>query len=172
MKNFKPFFVPILICVILDQAVKIVISSSFMNYNFDIIGDIIRFHPILNTKLSWGGNYITLLSHPIFLLLFNIIVIFVFFSGYLLYRKKKVVNSSCAVKVLMVFGIAGSICSIIDKLFWGGSLDFIELKNFFIFDVKDCYISFFLVIFIALGMQHGKEFSIKEYIYFCFHRFH
>ena len=39
------------------------------------------------------------------------------------------------------FVIAGIICSFIDVVFWGGSLDFIGLFDWFIFDMKDVWLN-------------------------------
>lgn len=36
--------------------------------------------------------------------------------------------------------LAGVICSIIDRIFWGSSLDYIRIKGFFVFDLKDIFI--------------------------------
>ena len=52
--------------------------------------------------------------------------------------------------------MAGSICSLIDKLFWGGSLDFIQIPLFFTFDLKDCYLSLAVLIFVFLSMYHER----------------
>lgn len=38
----------------------------------------------------------------------------------------------------------------IDKLFWGGSLDFLQIPTLFIFDLKDCYLTVAEVIFVAI----------------------
>ena len=40
-----------------------------------------------------------------------------------------------------LFILSGALCSLIDKIFYGGSLDFIGISNLFIADIKDLYIS-------------------------------
>ena len=52
----------------------------------------------------------------------------------------------------MICGISGCLCSLIDKLFWGGSLDFLQIPTLFIFDLKDCYLTVAEVIFVAIGI--------------------
>ena len=52
MKKFKPFIIPILLLVIIDQTIKIVISKLFMKCEFDIMIKTLRFNPELNTRLS------------------------------------------------------------------------------------------------------------------------
>ena len=55
----------------------------------------------------------------------------------------------------------------IDKLFWGGSLDFLQIPTLFIFDLKDCYLTVAEVIFVVIGILHSREISVKEYLHFC-----
>ena len=47
-----------------------------------------------------------------------------------------------------VFIFAGALCSLIDKVFYGGSLDFIGISDLFIADIKDIYINLGLLFFI------------------------
>lgn len=101
---------------------------------------------------------------------FTILVLFLFISGYMLYQTKKS-RTSFWVKVIMICGIAGSLCSLIDKLFWGGSLDFLQIPTLFIFDLKDCYLTVAEVIFVVIGILHSKEISVKEYLYFVCNKF-
>ena len=48
----------------------------------------------------------------------------------------------------IVFIMAGALCSLIDKVFYGGSLDFIGISNLFIADFKDIYINLAILFFI------------------------
>ncbi len=69
--------------------------------------------------------------------------------------------------------ISGIILSFIDKIFWGGSLDFIMINGLFIFDIKDVYISIFEIICIALFFWNIKalhKLNEKElFVDFVFH---
>ena len=49
---------------------------------------------------------------------------------------------------VLFFIVAGALCSLIDKVFYGGSLDFIGISNLFIADIKDIYINLGLLFFI------------------------
>lgn len=166
IRTLRSFIIPVMSLVLADQIIKLIISFSFMEYDFNIIGNFIRFKPVLNINLSWGGNYITVLSNPLFAILINILALFIMITGYLLYKQKRF-ETSIPVKILMVLGLSGCMCSLIDKLFWGGSLDFIQIPSLFTFDLKDCYLSTSLIVFVSLGMIYGKEISVKEYISFC-----
>lgn len=104
------------------------------------------------------------------LLAINIIVILIFISGYALYKTKKE-KASFSVNAIMSFGLAGSICSLLDKTLWGGSLDFFEISNLFIFDLKDCYLTVAEITFVIIGIWHSREISVKEYMSFCYDKF-
>lgn len=170
IKKIKPFVFPVICLILADQIAKMIVSRFFMKYEFDIISNLIRFRPIQNTNLSYGGNFIDILSNFWVLILLNIFVLFVFVSGYLLYKQKRK-TASISVKVVMIFGLSGSLCSLIDKVFWGGSIDFIQIPNFFTFDFKDCYLLIAEIMFIILAVIHNKEISVKEYLRFCCSRF-
>lgn len=87
--EFKPYMIPVASLLLVDQVIKIIISSAFMQYDFDVINNFIRFNPQINTDLSWAGNYINIFSNLLVTVLLNVLAIFVFLSGYLLYRAKK-----------------------------------------------------------------------------------
>jgi signal peptidase II len=53
------------------------------------------------------------------------------------------------------FILAGAVCSVIDKIFWGGSLDFIGLFSWFIFDTKDLFITIGVTIFAVYTLAYS-----------------
>ena len=167
MRYVKQFIGRIILLVVLDQVVKLIISKWFMNKDFNIIGNIISFHPKQNLNLTWGGNFIGILSNMWVAVFINTLVIVVLISGYSFYRSKKN-NASMSVNILYIFGMAGAICSLIDKIFWGGSLDFIQIGQLFICDLKDCYLTIAECYFLVIGLNHEKEISGKEFINYCF----
>lgn len=166
MKYVKQFIGRIILLVALDQVVKLIISKWFMNKHLSIIGNIISFHPKQNTNLSWGGNFIGILSNMWVVVFLNILILVILISGYSFYRSK-VNNASMSVNILYIFGMAGAICSLIDKIFWGGSLDFIEIGKLFICDLKDCYLTIAECLFLVIGLKHEKDISGKEFIDYC-----
>jgi len=170
MKNFKFLFLPVIFLTLIDQIIKVIISVKFLQYDLDLITGFVRFRPILNTKLSWAGNYISFFSNFWVAIFANIFAIFIFISGYLLYLQKAE-SGKLAAKIIMIFGLAGCLCSLIDKIFWGGSLDFIQIPQLFTFDLKDCFLSIAFMIFVPLGIIHSKKITVKEYFHFCFNRF-
>lgn len=156
MRRFKTYGLWISILVLLDQCIKLIIDRYWFNSTFTIINNFLRFRPIINVNLSWGGNYFEILSNPWVVNTLNIVVILVVIFGYRHY-KQTLNKYEPWPTIIYVLLMAGSICSLIDKLFWGGSLDFIQIPLFFTFDLKDCYLSVALTIFVLLSMHHERR---------------
>ena len=78
----RRYFAGIAGFVAVDQAIKLVIWNFFFGQQFTLIPGLLRFHPIINEKLSWGGNYLSLLSNPVFINLLNIFLIAVYLSAF------------------------------------------------------------------------------------------
>ncbi|MGM0215277.1 signal peptidase II [Enterococcus sp. AZ109] len=170
MNVLKRFAMPATILFLIDQLIKLMIKGFFIEDHFDMFGSFLRFYPVQNANLSYGGNFIGFLSNMPLLIVINLLTIWLLVSGYLLYRTKRK-QTSTAVKVIMTFGLAGCFCSLIDKLVWNGSLDFIQLADFFIFDLKDVYLTIAEILFIVLACRHSNELSAKEYVHFCYYTF-
>lgn len=65
------------------------ISREFMSYEFDILSGILRFNPVVNTRLSYIGNFFEPLSNPFLTILLNVFALGILISGYLLYKVKR-----------------------------------------------------------------------------------
>ncbi len=140
MRLLKRVF-PIILFIMGDQGIKLYITRYMMEKEFDfpLVGYILGFKPYLNDKYSWV-NSIT--NMGLNLVIHIILVIVLLILCLLLYDFIKIkYGMKSYVLWLFNFLFAGAICSLIDKVFWGGSLDFIWLKGFFIFDFKDIYVS-------------------------------
>lgn len=155
MRRVMRYGLPIGMLVVIDQCIKLIINRYWFNSTFTIINNFLRFRPVINVNLSWGGNYFTFLRVPWVVNTLNILVIVVVYICFHRYqqRLKKYEPWASLVFVLLM---AGSICSLIDKLFWGGSLDFIQIPLFFTFDLKDCYLSLAILIFLFLSVYHER----------------
>ncbi|MFD3158031.1 signal peptidase II [Haloimpatiens sp. FM7330] len=163
-KNLK-LMLSVIILTVIDQIIKVYVFKNFMNKEYDILGNIISFRPHINIDYSWINSFskmgIGLLPHVICCIIMLIIsvVIFQFF------KEKYHVNMF----VHYVFSLwcAGVVCSLIDKIFWGGSLDYIRLNGFFIFDLKDIYISICEVIVIGgLIFNYKKLNDVNEKVFY------
>ena len=118
-----------------------------------IINGMLYFRPIINTDGSWlNARFGTSVSFPILITL-NIIAIFVFIEVYRYYLHKG--NKDFWSDMCFIFVSCGAICSLIDKVFYGGSLDFIGISNLFIADIKDLYINIGILFFALTMFNNG-----------------
>lgn len=160
------------ILILVDQFIKIVINTFLIEKQFSIIGSFVRFRPHLNTDYSWINSIANLgmglTLHVIIVLLILVIALVIY--GYI----KSKHNYDKFVDLTFSILFAGVFCSLIDKIFWGGSLDYISLKGLFIFDLKDVYITIFQCIIVYMlvvnykGLRDSEEKHIfrelKEYV--------
>lgn len=152
----------IILLIIIDQSVKIVINSFFLDSHFEIIPVLIEFKPIFNDKHSYVnalidkhfGVNLGLWFHIILFLFIQII----FLILYSFWRN----NTSSHKKLLdtaFAFQVAGLVCALIGNVIWEkGILDFIYLKPLFIFDLKDLYINCFVILFLIFVFKNKTQF--------------
>lgn len=139
MKRLLKGVLPVLLLILFDQAIKIYIDQNYMGKEFELIGNLIGFHPYQNIKYSWLNSITNLgISYTVHVI-WNVVALICALVIYDFIKKKYTLDTYAA--ILFTFLFAGVLCSLIDKTVWGGSLDFIWLKGFFIFDIKDVYVS-------------------------------
>ena len=163
--KFKTMLKLFLSLMLIDQGIKIFIKLFYFDTYIDIIPNLLSFNPIINTDGSWlNARFGTNVSFTL-LIFFNIIALFVFVEiyRYSLYKGNK--DFWADMSFLFIFG--GALCSLIDKLFYGGSLDFIGISNLFIADIKDIYINLGILFFILTLFNNGylssdEETTLKE----------
>lgn len=138
--SYKRMLLTIFILIVIEQGTKLIIRSTVsIGTSFELITDWLYFYPILNTLGSWGASRFGLtLGIKVFLVI-NIIVIPLVVQIYRFYIKEN--GTSFWVNITFVLCFSGIVCSLIDKMFLGGSLDFLMLKDLFIADIKDFYIT-------------------------------
>ena len=78
----------------------------------------------------------------------NALAVILFIEVYRYYLSKG--NKDFWSDMAFLFILSGALCSLIDKTFYGGSLDFIGISNLFIADIKDIYINLGILFFIML----------------------
>ena len=148
MKKSNKGFISISILVLVEQIIKLIINHNFLDLDVAIIPGLVYFSPLFNRDYSWINNLFDLGIGKIFhiIMVVLILVILYLFYNYAFNKKLK----SKAFYLSYLFIMSGAICSLIDKVFWDGSLDYIYLKGLFTFDLKDAYISMFVVIVIYM----------------------
>ena len=141
--------------VSLDMAVKLIVTRFLMGTSIMFFGGLIGFKPHINREQMGINMELTQFGLSIsneVNIVFNLIILFT--VGILLWRLnyRKIYGRTFAVG--SAIGIASCICSLYDKIIWGGSPDYIYFLNRYIFDLKDiglvvgsfmCIITFFRV---------------------------
>lgn len=176
--SFNTFLKVFIFLMFLDQGSKIIIKQFFFNDNITIINDILYFTPIINTDGSWlNARFNTGISFTI-LIIVNLLALFLFIEIYRYYLHLNNNTKSFHEDMCFLFIFSGALCSLIDKLFYGGSLDFMGIGNLFVADIKDIYINLGMLFFISsiykngyLSSANNSSFSddlisIKKFIYF------
>lgn len=153
------------IIFILDQGLKLIIKMYYFNTTFTLINNFLYFSPIINSQGSWlNARFGAGVSFNLLVIL-NIIALILFVEIYRYFNSRN--PKSYWLDLCFVFALAGCLCSLIDKVFYGGSLDFIGISDLFIADFKDIYINIsilflFLGIYIGGYLSNDKENTFKE----------
>ncbi|KPU42455.1 signal peptidase (SPase) II [Oxobacter pfennigii] len=135
----KPFVFS-LVLIVIDQAIKLFIAHYYINADAVLLPGILFFRPVQNINLTWIASIIDYKTPALLMIVIQIfsLAIITFSYRYLSYlwnQGKKLLNG------MLIFFIAGIMCSFIDVAFWGGSLDFLRLFDLFTFDFKDVYLN-------------------------------
>jgi signal peptidase II len=131
----------LLLAVALDQGIKIYLFSlDWENLSKPIIPPVFYLEPTQNTL----GSYLWVLlnfkkgSHLLNIILFTTIGL-LFIEIWRFYTMRK--RNSFWINGFIHLFLAGLLANIIDNGYWGGSLDYITIKPFYTFDLKDMYIT-------------------------------
>jgi len=131
----------LLVAVAMDQGIKAwLFSMDWESLNIVLIEPVFYIRPTQNTL----GSYLWVLlglkkgSHLLNIILFSCIgVLFVEVWRFYVSRKR---NSFWINGFIHLF-LAGLLANLIDNAVWGGSLDYITIRPFYTFDLKDLYIT-------------------------------
>ena len=137
-----------IILMLIDQGIKIIIKFFFFNNYIEIIKGFLSFDPIINTQGSWLNARFNFNMGFTLLIILNAIAFVLFIELYRYYLSKG--NKDYWGDMAFLFISTGALCSLIDKVFYGGSLDFIGISDLFIADIKDIYINLGILFFIML----------------------
>jgi len=125
----------------IDQGIKTYLFSlDWKSISIALIEPVFYVEPTQNTL----GSYLWVLlglkegSHLFNIILFSLIgILFIEIWRFYVSRKR---NSFWINGFIHLF-LAGLAANLIDNAFWGGSLDYITIKPFYTFDLKDLYIT-------------------------------
>lgn len=139
---------------------------------YPLIEGLFYFAPIINKDLTYVHALFDLPVNVTMIVAMNTLIILFFLNTYIYSIHKNKLNNT-SVFIVCLFAISGAICAMLDKLFWGGSLDFLYIERLFICDLKDMYLFFAMLlalVFILMNQSVIKEINAKNFIIFCFKR--
>lgn len=120
-----------------DAAIKIIVSLFLSDIEYSYF-DLIGFRAYLNkTQLSIFNNELGLNISTGILIILNVILLILLEYSIRILKAQGAYNTLCKTGLLLLE--AGAICSLTDKIFWQGSLDYI-IVLFKIVDLKDIYL--------------------------------
>jgi signal peptidase II len=127
--------------IVIEQFIKLVININFLDKRFAIFPPLLYFEPMFNRRYSWINSMLQIgdgkWMHIIIVSIMTILI-FLFYN----YLSNKLGNIRI-INAMFAFIFSGAVCSLIDKIFWNGSLDYILVNGLFTFDLKDVYINIF-----------------------------
>jgi signal peptidase II len=174
VQNKSPWIFSALFIAV-EQFIKVIINCFYLNENAAILSPWLYFKPVFNRDYSWINSIFHFgISKWIHITVNGfILIILLLFYRYITQQicKNKTINIS------FVFILSGIICSILDKVIWNGSLDYIYVKGFFTFDLKDVYIDIFIA-FVLIQMifrtqtmaSFNKRNVLKGFYNYYFHK--
>lgn len=131
----------LVLALALDQGIKIYLFSlDWENLSIPLIEPVFYIEPTQNTL----GSYLWVLlnfkkgSHLLNIILFSVIG-FLFVEIWRFYTRRK--RNSFWINGFIHLFLAGLFANIIDNAYWGGSLDYVTIRPFYTFDLKDMYIT-------------------------------
>jgi len=161
-KKIVPY---VILLFFIDQSIKLFIYFIFQYETKKLINEILSITPVfnrnfsyINSKIGVSGNRI---GHSIFLLTALIIIILL----YEYIKERQSIDKPST--ITFIFGISGVLCSLVDTLFWNGSLDYIRIHGAFTFDLKDIYITIvevFIAMLILFNFNAFKVFVESSWI--------
>lgn len=135
MRRFRELFI-LGFLVVVDQTIKVVIYNNFFD---DVIkNSLIGFRPNFNEDIS-PLNVLLKINIPVYVYIIIGVICSVIGLYIYLYMKKNSLTN-IYMEIFYILLLAGIIDSVLDKIFWGTSLDYIELFSSVIIDLKDIYI--------------------------------
>ncbi|MFC5404688.1 signal peptidase II [Cohnella soli] len=160
--NKRMTWILTLVLIAIEQGIKMIINSKFLDKSVSIIPPFLYFDPMFNKDYSWFNSMLQL---GVGKSLHIALVVVVISLLYLMYRfiNKSITIEANLIHVMFSFIFAGATCSLIDKVLWDGSLDYILLHGLFTFDLKDVYINIFIGLFIIGVYSKNEDFKkIKD----------
>lgn len=135
------FILSLLVLLIsIDIGIKAVIYNNYFDSYFDIVGEYLGYSPQINRNNLSTFNSVLHLGIPFNVVLIGNILAIPVIIPFWVYIKKNIISAKYMIfnNIFLSFFEAAIICSLIDKLWLGGSLDYIKIGKW-VYDLKDFY---------------------------------
>jgi hypothetical protein len=151
----------IFILITIDQTIKILINIYFGNVHFEIIPSLIEFKPTFNERHSWVNNLLDdnfgvnvgLIPHVILYILIGIFIPMLFS-----YFRNNINADKILIDIAIIFMMAAVFGALIGNIIWkNGTLDYIYLKPWFVFDLKDLYSNLGVITFLIYAFKNRGQ---------------
>ncbi len=164
----------IVLLIGIEQGIKLIINTHYLNLSKPIFAPYLYFQPMFNRDYSWINSMLQIGIGKWAHVFFVVVMIALIISFYAFMQKTRTVTT--VMRVMFIFIVAGATCSLIDKVFWDGSLDYIYLNGYFTFDLKDVYVNVFNGLLVLMVIINYKAISreddtdwLKEFGHFLAH---
>src|SRR5690625_3272542 len=149
------------------MTVKTVIYLFFMNTKLYFLSDKFGLVPLINREqLSFFNLDLGIVVNITILIIINAILLAALF--FLQFRLCKIGLMNTHAYIILSLFIAGSICSIIDKLVFGGSLDYLLVYRW-ICDLKDVYLfvalAYMVIFFVMINSSSSQDIKVIKEIF-------
>ena len=164
--KIRAIIIWIFILIIIDQLIKILIYNFYLELNFEIIPSILEFRPSFNIKHSWinsllsknAGINVGLLPHVVLYLLIGFLI-----PMYFSYFRNNIARNKKLIDIALIFLMATIVCALIGNIMWNkGTLDYVYLKSFFVFDLKDFYADLGVAFFLFYAFRNRKQLELMK----------
>lgn len=147
---------PGIVLIALDQAVKLAIAGFCAGARIVLISGVLRFGPVKNTYLTWISSIAGYKTPVCLMVAFQIVALALIVLSYR-YLTYRAFGRQAMLRLFFSFCAAGVSCSFLDVAFWGGSLDFLGLFDWFVFDIKDLYLDTAAIILTLWAIWYERE---------------
>ncbi len=130
---------------VIDQISKWIVK---IKYKTPIGNDIFSITLVQNTGIAFGWNPNNTKN-----IVLTLIVLLVFI--HFIRNQKERMNIPTAITIALI--LAGGCSNLLDRIVRGGVIDFIQISNFPIFNIADCYIVIGWILLIVFFIKNNKE---------------
>jgi len=151
----------IVVCVLIDQATKMLITTQLYQNSIAVIPGVVNLTYCENT----GAAFSIFSSGTLFLVILSSILIVV--MTYFMIRFRK--HPSKLLKVSLAMIVGGALGNLIDRIFMGYVVDFIDVKfvKFAVFNGADSFVTIgtiLLAVYILFYADKHKKTKAKEVV--------